>query len=145
MNSEQSECSLGGVTEQDRDSITGIRFSIGGFPEGYTYITIEKEEDGALVRVQQMPIRGDSIDDRRIPLPEWQELVDALYSRLYLHEWKDKYVDPHILDGTQWHLDIILTGDRTISYLGCNAYPPQWGELSEILGNIAGKPDVIIC
>ena len=35
---------------------------------------------------------------------EWNNLLDMLFSELLLHEWEDKYVDPAILDGTQWSI-----------------------------------------
>ena len=60
---------------------------------------------------------------------EWNKLMDRLFSKLYLHEWKKNYVDPNVLDGEQWELDLKLTGGRVRNYGGSNAFPPYWAEL----------------
>jgi len=59
-------------------------------------------------------------------------MIDALYKRLYLQDWKRRYVDPYTLDGTQWELKIRLTGGRRRDYYGSNIFPPYWNELKKI-------------
>ena len=49
-----------------------------------------------------------------------------------LHEWKKNYVDPYVLDGTQWSLELGLTGNRKRNYFGSNDYPPYWTELKKV-------------
>ena len=39
-------------------------------------------------------------------------MLDILFRKLYVHEWKEHYVNPDIMDGKQWKLDIILTDNR---------------------------------
>ena len=56
---------------------------------------------------------------------------------IYLHEWKKEYVDPNVLDGTQWGLDINLTNKRVRHYYGSNDYPPYWTELKKIFREFA--------
>ena len=51
---------------------------------------------------------------------------------MYLHEWKKSYVDQDVLDGTQWSLEIKLTGGRKRTYTGSNDYPPYWNELLKV-------------
>lgn len=51
---------------------------------------------------------------------------------MYLHEWKKRYVDYGILDGTQWELIIRLAGNRVRTYSGSNDYPPYWPELKRL-------------
>ena len=60
---------------------------------------------------------------------EWNKLMDRLFSKLYLHEWKKNYVDPNVLDGEQWELELKLSGGRVRNYGGSNAFPPYWAEL----------------
>ncbi len=57
---------------------------------------------------------------------------NSLYSELYLHEWKKKFVNYNVLDGEQWELEIKLTGNRKRTYAGSNEFPPYWGELKAI-------------
>ncbi len=51
---------------------------------------------------------------------------------MYLHEWKKKYDNKYILDGTQWELKVSLTGGRERNYYGSNDYPPYWKELKAL-------------
>ncbi len=71
-------------------------------------------------------------DDIQITTDKWNQIVDTLYDKLYLHEWKKRYVDLSILDGTQWSLDISLSNRRSRHFHGSNAYPPYWNELKKV-------------
>ena len=114
--------------EDYRDIVTAIRFSVGGYFGGFTDITIKKNDKGASVSVQKMLEPDESYSDRQITPMKWQKIVNTLYGQMYLHEWKKKYVDNNVMDGTQWSLDISLTGKRkghimaatTIRHIGMN-------------------------
>ncbi|NHN34827.1 hypothetical protein [Paenibacillus agricola] len=45
-------------------------------------------------------------------------------SKCRILSWKNNYTDPHILDGTQWSLDIEFD-DLRIEKSGSNAYPRE--------------------
>ena len=96
------------TVEDYRDVVTAIKFSVGGFFGGYTDITIRKNDKGAVVKVQKTLAYDELLDDRQISPTKWQKIVNTLYSQLYLHEWKKSFVDPCVLDGTQWSLEISL-------------------------------------
>jgi hypothetical protein len=49
----------------------------------------------------------------------------SLLQHSKLLEWQDSYVDPGILDGTQWSVRIIYEGEE-ISKHGSNEYPKSW-------------------
>ena len=125
------------TVEDYRDVVTAIKFSVGGFFGGYTDITIRKNDKGAVVKVQKTLAYDELPDDRQISPTKWQKIVNTLYSQLYLHEWKKSFVDPCVLDGTQWSLDISLTNKRKRSYSGSNDYPPYWNELLKIFREFA--------
>ena len=115
-----------GVSAEDyRDIVESIKYSAGGFHEGHTEITITKNDNGAFVNVEQFLIGDlDIPEDRQITPAKWQKIVNTLYNQLYLHEWEKKHVDPLVLDGTQWSLDIKLTNERKREYYGSNEYSP---------------------
>ena len=125
------------TVEDYRDVVTAIKFSVGGFFGGYTDITIRKNDKGAVVKVQKTLAYDELPDDRQISPTKWQKIVNTLYSQLYLHEWKKSFVDPCVLDGTQWSLDISLTNKRKRSYSGSTDYPPYWNELLKIFREFA--------
>ena len=118
--------------EDYRDIVTSIKFSVGGFFGGYTEVTIRKNEKGASVKVQKTLDYEDLPDPRQITREKWNTILNTLYCEIYLHEWKKKYVDLSVLDGTQWSLDINLTNKRVRHYYGSNDYPPYWSELKKI-------------
>ena len=121
-----------GTAEDFGDIVTGIKFSVGGYFGGYTDVTITKNEKGARVKVQKMLEPDEHPVDRQITPSKWRNTLNRLYGQMYLHEWKKRYVDPHVLDGTQWELTITLAGGRKRSYYGSNDYPPYWTELKKI-------------
>lgn len=53
--------------------------------------------------------------------------------------WKRKYVQPYICDGTQWNIDI-ETNKRRIHIYGDNAFPAQWDEFCSLIQKFTGKP-----
>ena len=125
------------LAEDYRDIVTSIKFSVGGFFEGNTEVTILKNDEGAVVKVMQFPYGIEAPDDRQITPAKWNKIVNTLYGQLYLHEWKKEFVDPCVLDGTQWELDIKLTNRRVRHYYGSNDYPPYWSELKKIFREFA--------
>lgn len=116
------------LAEDYRDIVTSIKFHVGGFFGRTTEITIKKDEDGALVKTQKY--FGDY--QKRITRKKWRKILNKLYCKCYLHEWKKEYDNPDVLDGEMWNLDINLTNKRVRHYSGCNAYPPYWKRLEKI-------------
>ncbi len=122
------------TAEDYREIVTAIQFRIGGYFEGFTEVSIRKLDQGALVNVLNVRSGKRPVEDKQISEAEWKKIVDKLYGKLYLHEWKKNYVDSEVLDGTQWELEISLIGKRKRSYGGSNAYPPYWKELLKLFG-----------
>ncbi|KJF38443.1 hypothetical protein TQ39_17895 [Ruthenibacterium lactatiformans] len=67
-----------------------------------------------------------------MPDKEWTELVDRLYNHLFLDDWKRRYVDEGVLDGTQWELTVQLDKKRKREYYGSNMYPAYWKRLNKL-------------
>ena len=114
--------------ENYRDIVTGIHFYDGGYFGGYKEITIKKNKKTILLTVY-MSFEPEDCFQRKMTEEEWTGLLDRLYKKLYLHEWKKSFYDPYVLDGEQWALDIKLTNGRSRHYHGSNEFPPYWSEL----------------
>ncbi len=125
------------TAEDYRDIVTEIQFSIGNNSEGFTEITIKENDKGALVSVKKTGWPDNWYSDRQITMMKWFRTVNELYKYMYLHEWKKKYVNPDVMDGTQWSLGINLVGKRKRSYHGIDDYPPYWKELLKIFRQFA--------
>ena len=128
-----------GMEEDYRDIVTGISFSRGGFFGGQTSLEIRRTKAGIIVRANRDSFDSEEYSGSRYPMEykitemRWQRLINKLYSDLYVHEWKKKYIDHDILDGEQWNLEISLIGRRKRTYYGSNDYPPYWNELIQLL------------
>ena len=115
------------------DMVEALEFEVGGYFEGTTRTTIRKNPKGALVHVDYYNgIPDIPPADRQITHLRWMRLVNRLFNELYVHEWKKKYIDPDVLDGTQWSLEISLSGRRKRTVYGSNAFPPYWRELMSL-------------
>ena len=119
--------------------ISRIRFSVGGFFTGnriYTYTISGDKVDWNL--------GGFSFVDFKPPeyRPESkQELLDA-FREFHIGEWKHKYVDWNVFDGTQWELTIEYSnGRKPAKYYGSNAFPFSFDEFSEFMGDIPYTDD----
>ena len=121
-----------GREEDYRDCVTEIRFSDGGYFTGFPEVSMKKKH-GAF-EIDVLPGFGDLEGGlhREMTYEEWKKVLDRLYCKLYLHEWKKSFCDPHIMDGEQWELSIKLTEGRKRRYSGSNAFPPYWRELRSV-------------
>ena len=113
--------------EDYRDVVTSIHFEDGGFFHGFVRITISRSDEG--IKAEICPRYSSDPVTLNVSEEEWRSLVDALFCKLFLHEWKKSFVDPDILDGEQWELKLQLTGSRVRNYHGSNDYPACWDEL----------------
>lgn len=116
--------------EDYRNIVTKILFSDGWSMGRRTDIEIVKTETGAEFAVHNFP--ESTYVTKSITMNQWNSLLDQLYCKMYLHEWKKEYVDNTILDGEKWSLEIQMTEDRKTLYSGINAFPPYWKELKSL-------------
>ena len=118
--------------EDYRNRIISISYGIGGFFQGHSEDTIRKKTDCAIVEGRESSPFGPGFEPLEISLEVWYEMLDKLYRDVRIHEWKKRYVNPDILDGTQWSINIELSDGQTISYYGSNEYPPRWEEFGKV-------------
>ena len=120
------------TAEAFEDIVTRIRFQQNCYFGENLEIDIRKNDKGAFVKAMQR-MSPKMIPERQITTARWGKLVDKLYSKLFLNEWKKDYCDELVLDGEAWELEISLTGRRKRTYSGYNAYPAYWGELKALM------------
>ena len=126
------------IGEDYRDIVTSLKFSIGGFFGGHTEIKISKNDKGAIVNIDNRRFDlshdefFDSLNPKQITSLKWERILNKLYNEMYLHEWKKRYEDPEVVDGTSWELVVTMTNRRKRTYNGINDYPPYWNEFKKI-------------
>jgi hypothetical protein len=123
------------VINYEYNKIQGIDGCIGGHLGGYKAFEIDfinknvyfwtgsYEKDKKLIK---------KICDKDI-----KEFIDKL-KEVNLLNWKKKYINNDILDGTQWNIIIDVNGRKREKY-GSNAYPKEWGMFSELISRFIGR------
>lgn len=116
--------------------IRAIKASVGGYFDGYYNVTIDLKDlkvtwsfskDG-----EEQAISKSINAITASKFIEQQKLVDLL-------NWKAKYIEQGVCDGTHRSVDII-SSQRTIHKYGDNKFPVEWdffcGLIEQITGNI---------
>ena len=114
-----------GVTEGGLEiRPTHLEVSLGGFT-GPSY-RVELQEDGRLLYLHNPEsfTSAPGTRKRRIKVNDlqWRQFRGAL-EEVGIWDWDEEYVDPEILDGTQW-LVRIRYEDAAVFSRGSNSYPP---------------------
>lgn len=110
------------------DVVTGIVFSEGGYFDGHDQVEIITTDGKHTSTYTHFP---DAIEPcvKEISNIQWKRLMDTLFKRLCIHEWKQRYVDPYVCDGTQWELELKLTRGRHYTIYGSNDFPALYKDL----------------
>lgn len=110
-----------------------LKFSIGGFFGGYETRTYTVRGDKVMLDVENTIIAKPSNLPMYYPFTK-TEFIDGLRN-LHIGEWKRDYMNPYVLDGAQWNLEIQYNGNRKpVRFSGSNAYPYNFDDLTEFLG-----------
>ena len=91
--------------------------------KGKLHVRFDNEAELILYRgeAKQWKLR----EETEISEEEFVRFITGIY-RCCLWEWKDEYVDPGVLDGTQWTIRVRLNGQDEKEWYGSNDYPPLW-------------------
>lgn len=133
------ECKLTKAEMKDQEFNESLRlmkkfeFDYGGFFNGYETRSYTIAGEKVLFDLRH------SLSQKPFDLPDYEpvtkeEFLEGL-AELHIGEWKKNYVNPSILDGTQWSIDIEYEGDRKpVHIYGSNAFPYNFDDLLEFLG-----------
>ncbi len=129
------------------DDFIHFEFSIGGYFGISHRMLIQSEKSGCLLKYgrntpypvfdelkkedfEESP--GTAYFEKPLSKSEWLRLAQKL-DRCEIIEWKRKFYDKNIIDGTQWSIEIKIKGIRKIAICGSNAYPPTWNNFMNLL------------
>ncbi|NHN34854.1 hypothetical protein [Paenibacillus agricola] len=118
------------------ENIKRIVASVGGY-FGTSY-TVEVEFDRGKITWEA---RGDDFEPGlilQLDIESMNTFREAL-SKSRILSWKNEYIDPNTLDGTQWSLDIEFD-DICIEKSGSNDYPKEWKRFCKVIHKLTGKP-----
>ncbi|SMP64288.1 hypothetical protein [Anoxynatronum buryatiense] len=116
--------------------ITGFKASVGGYFDGFTQVHID-------FAARQI-IRTHSLDDpeavfsKRLAVKTLKNLPGQLKD-MDLLNWKRRYENSQVLDGTQWQVEIQRQG-RILRKSGSNGFPDKWDDFCRLIQKISGRP-----
>jgi hypothetical protein len=123
--------------------ITSVEFTFGSFFGGRSRLSvISGFEDGSATWSMSTP---EGYSDKKmfgdLDKSRWDEFRKSLVEKANVLSWKESYVDPYILDGFQWDLNINFSDGKTLEIGGSNDYPKEWAELNSIMAELTGLKD----
>ncbi|QQZ09019.1 hypothetical protein [Heyndrickxia vini] len=121
--------------EASYDKIKGLKASVGGYFEGY--YNIEVNLSPLLVSWSHWVGGGEESIQKTLYPTTAKKFIEEL-KIVNLLNWKAKYIEPGVLDGTLWSVEIIREG-RNISKQGDNKFPDEWDAFCKLIRKITGK------
>jgi len=117
------------------NEIKGIKASVGGYFGGYYQVDIDF--DSRKLKWSHLGAGAEDCYEKKIRQNTLDKCIDELKT-LDLLNWKAKYIESGICDGTQWSLEIIKSC-RNIKKYGDNKFPDDWDDFCRVISRISGK------
>ena len=103
-----------------------LKFSLGGFSQGTTGIELVGKEITRGFQYKEVLCSPTQ--------EEWDIFLKALNTH-NVWNWEEYYMNPDILDGTQWSLEI-KAGSLKVKSGGSNEYPPEFDGLIQAIHDL---------
>ena len=123
------------VIDDSYNKINTIKASVGGFFDGFYNVEIDLEN---LKIAWSHSINIENESDSQIHKSGYWEEVYQQLKIIGLLNWKAKYIEPRVLDGTHWSVEII-NDKRTIRKYGDNQIPNEWEGFCKLINRVTGK------
>ena len=117
------------------DKIKGLKVAVGGFFNGYNNVDVNLS---TLQVSWSHSLYGEEETTQKSLSPATAEKFIEELKMVNLLNWKAKYIDPLVLDGTHWSVEIIRNG-RNINKYGDNKFPDEWDNFCNLISRMIGK------
>lgn len=115
------------------NKIKAVKASVGGYFGGYYNVEID------LVNLKTTWIHwGVGEEEETVHKTLRETTANKFVNQLKmvnLLNWKAKYIEPEVCDGTQWSVEIITDG-QSIKKHGDNKFPEEWDMFCKFIRNI---------
>ena len=119
------------VFDSNMEYISSITVTYGGFFGGSETRTLTR--DGDTITVERIFSKQAESENTLYEGINWKDLIEEL-TYIHMGEWKSKYENPDVLDGTQWSVDIKYeNGTQPKNFRGSNRYPYNFDRFLEIM------------
>lgn len=112
-----------------------LKASIGGYLDGYYHAVVDLEKNKITWIYSHI---GDDIEfEKSIRTRTAEHFIEQL-KMVDILNWKSRYVEPGVCDGTHWSMEIVTNG-RTIRKYGDNKFPKEWDMFCSLIQRAVGK------
>ena len=126
--------------EQAKDAaynkITSIKASVGGYFGGEYDVEVD------LVNLKtRWSHQGGGLEEESVSKTIRESTANKFVEQLKvvdLLNWKAKYIEPGVCDGTQWSVEITVN-EKTMNIYGDNKFPKEWDMLCKLIRKITNK------
>jgi len=128
---------FGAPTAELEAEAISFYFSIGGFSgDSYMLLVVKAEADAAVQYTAGVGCFAEEPTAKeQLTLEEWQTFTHKIF-HCYISDWKKRYLDPHVVDGTQWKLEVNFMNRKPIKIYGSNKYPVQWDKFIKAVNTL---------
>lgn len=92
---------------------------------------------GSKIIVEDLIVFGKDNEREKSTLPCFDDMTRTSFLRelrdIHMGEWKREYMDPDILDGTQWEVDVRFADGKKQHFSGSNKFPYNFNEFLEVM------------
>ena len=129
------EWNRGQSVDEAYSKINTIKASVGGYFGGYYEVTIDLKNHETTWRFNEGA--AEETSKKSIRVSTAQAFLEEL-KVLNLLNWKAKYIETGVCDGTQWNVEI-LTDGKIIKKYGDNKYPKEWDLFCRLIRQITKR------
>ena len=120
------------------DNIKKLYASVGGYM-GYSF-AVEINFQKALVEYKVFdrgyePKSTETVKLSKIKIANFLKTLNTIK----ITEWKERYPNPGIMDGTNWSVDINFNNNKKLISSGDNAFARQWKTFCNGIQELIGK------
>lgn len=124
------------VVDYVYNKIKTIKASVGGYFDGYYNVEID------LLNCTSTWSHWEGCNEEKFINKKFEKIdlnnfIEQL-KIINLLNWKAKYIEPGVCDGTQWRIEIITT-DRIIKKYGDNKFPDEWDMFCSLVRDVTNK------
>jgi hypothetical protein len=115
--------------------IKGLKASVGGYFGGY--YNVEVNLTNLQASWSHWVGEEEETIQKSIKSATAKKFIEEL-KMLNLINWKAKYIEPDVLDGTHWSVEIIRD-DRNLKKYGDNQFPNEWDKFCKFIKKLTGE------
>ena len=128
------DAKLQSLAKKEKMALENISYEDFGDSRDYVYMLRRKVNDTAGLKEQCIKIKYksggylahyDVYEAKKDELSKniWETLLETVFDKCKVLDWYDVYIDPFIMDGYAWTIELFFKEAKTLTFYGSNAQP----------------------